>query len=166
MGKLRLFVKNFTFYTIVFTFHRDHKQRVTHILFINMWGTHRPFLAKKIIVVKKIFEKKYLIDAELKGEQLIYNALLSKRNSLGTTSVEHVTSGTIRRWQQCTASTPHRTVQPPHASQPPSPKRDVTWRTAQKNLLPLSHNTQLTSFVGVISSQWLNKFIESSCEPH
>ena len=81
MGKLRVFAQNFTFYTIFFTFHRDHKERDTRILFINMWGTHRLFFCKKKLWSKKFSKKKYLIDAELKGEQLIYNALLSKLNS-------------------------------------------------------------------------------------
>ena len=75
----------FTFYFLhflhCFTFHQAHMQLEARTGYSCIYELHiGPLFAKKILV-KIFFEKRISIDAEFKGEQLLYNALLSKRNS-------------------------------------------------------------------------------------
>ena len=66
--------QNFHILNYIFTFYRTHVQPDTLRVFIHMWSTHRAIFCQNL-------KKSILIDAELKVEQLIYNALLSKLNS-------------------------------------------------------------------------------------
>ena len=82
MSKLRVFAQNFTF-TVYFSHFTGIIWRETRTYYSSTCEAHiGHFFAKKNNCGQKnFFEKKYPIDAELKGEQLIYNALLSKLNS-------------------------------------------------------------------------------------
>ena len=51
----------------------------THMVFIRMTHTQKKW--KKMLVKKILVDKNMSVDAKLKVEQLIYNALLSKVNS-------------------------------------------------------------------------------------